>query len=298
MTSTGRPVIRRGSEPRHGPISARDLYATMMIESSGNSGVDTRGRCVMLPRNAMSATPTLSVIVVCKNPGKQLATALASVWEQRHVQLELIVIDGGSTDGTVAWLEAQRPRLAVLVSEPDAGVYDAMNKGVARARGEWVYFLGADDRLAGDLVLSETVNWTRKTEAAVVVGEAAFDDGRIYKLSSQVNAIARNFVHHQGAFYRRTLFEENGGFEPALTVMADYEFNVRLWKSRIRFKPIPLRIAACGTGGISDGGGWRGYREEITVRHRYFSAPRCWFWDVLSVVRFLRKRIVRSLVRR
>jgi glycosyltransferase involved in cell wall biosynthesis len=269
----------------------------MMIDNSGNSGVDTRGRCVMIAPNAMSAAPILSVIVVCKNPGRRLPAALASVWEQRHVQPELIVIDGGSTDGTVVWLESQRARLATLISEPDRGVYDAMNKGVTHAHGEWVYFLGADDRLAGDMVLSEVVNWMKKTEAGVVVGEAAFDDGRLYKLHSQVNAIARNFVHHQGAFYRRTLFEENGGFDPALAVQADYEFNVRLWKGRVRFKPIPLRIAACGIGGLSDGGGWRVYREEIAVRHRYFPLARALPWDLLSVVRFVRKKIVRALAR-
>jgi putative colanic acid biosynthesis glycosyltransferase len=265
-----------------------------MTERHGDSGVDTRGRWVMLSPNAMSAMPTISVIVVCKNPGSRLHDALASVWEQRDVSVELLVVDGGSTDGTVAWLETRRTRLAVLISEPDAGVYDAMNKGVERARGEWVYFLGADDRLAGDTVVSETVNWMRKTEAGVVAGDAAFDDGRIYKLGTQVNAIARNFVHHQSAFYRRTLFSENGGFDTSLAVMADYDFNVRLWKSRIRFKPVPLRIAACGTGGISDGGAWRGYREEITVRHRYFPLWRALPWDVLSVVRFLRKKIVRA----
>ena len=242
----------------------------------------------------MSAAPILSVIVVCKNPGPRLPAALASVWEQRQVQPELVVIDGGSTDGTTAWLQAQRARIATLVSEPDRGVYDAMNKGVAHACGDWVYFLGADDRLAGDRVLSEVVNWMKKTEAGVVVGEAAFDDGRIYKLHSHVNAVARNFVHHQGAFYRRTLFAENGSFDPSLAVQADYEFNVRLWKGRVRFKPIPLRIAACGVGGLSDGGGWRVYREEIAVRHRYFSLGRCVPWDALSLLRFLRKQFVRA----
>src|SRR2546423_15086867 len=108
----------------------------MTIERSGNSGMDTRGRCVMLAANAMSAAPTLSVIVACKNPGSRLHAALESVWEQRHVDLELIVIDGGSADGTREWLAAERARIAAPVSEPDDGVHDAMNKGVARARGQ------------------------------------------------------------------------------------------------------------------------------------------------------------------
>lgn len=267
----------------------------MMIDSSGNSGVDTRSRCVMIRANAMSAAPTLSVIIVCKNPGSRLHAALASIWEQRHVQPELIVIDGGSTDGTVAWLEARRAQIATLVSEPDQGVYEAMNKGLARARGEWVYFLGADDRLAGDMVLSETVNWMKKTESGVVVGEAAFDDGRIYKLRSQVNAIAGNFVRHQGAFFRRSLFEENGTFDTTLRFQADYDFNVRLWKGRVRYKPIPLRIAACGTGGLGDRRDWGRFREEITVRHRFFPAPRCWLWDGLSLLAFARQGLLRAV---
>src|SRR4051812_6011586 len=100
----------------------------MMMERSGDSGMDTRRRCAMLAANAMSAAPTISVIVACKNPGPRLLVALTSVWEQRHLQPELIVIDGGSTDGSRELLEAQRSRLTAWVSEPDDGVYDAMNK--------------------------------------------------------------------------------------------------------------------------------------------------------------------------
>ena len=251
----------------------------------------------MLAPNAMPAAPSISVIVACKNPGDRLHAALASVWDQRYVACEVIVIDGASTDGSRPWLESQRMRLAALVSEPDGGVYEAMNKGVALARGDWVLFLGADDRLVGDLVLSEALNWMKRTEAGVVAAEAAYDDGRLYRLRSHVNPLVRNFVHHQAAFYRRALFAENGGFDASLAVMADYDFNLRLWKNHVRFKPLPLRLAACGIGGASDAGHWRGYREEIAVRHRYFPAWRCWLWDALSVVRFVRKKIVRTLAR-
>lgn len=246
----------------------------------------------------MSAAPTFSIIIACKNPGPRLATAFASVHAQQHVKLELIVVDGASSDGTPAWLETHRATIATLISEPDAGLYAAMNKGLAAARGEWVYFLGANDRLVGDMVLSETVNWMKKTEAGVVAAEAAYDDGRIYKLRSQVNAIARNFVHRPAAFYRRSLFEENGAFDASLAVMADYDFHVRLWKGHVRFKPIPLRIAACGVGNASDSGRWRGYREEIAVRHRYFGPARCLPWDLLTVLRFLGKTSVRGFQRR
>jgi putative colanic acid biosynthesis glycosyltransferase len=255
--------------------------------------MDTRGRCAILRLNAMSAPPTFSVIVVCKNPGPCLRAALATVWEQQQVTVELIVIDGGSTDGTREWLEMNRARIAALVSEPDRGVYDAMNKGIPHARGEWIYFLGADDRLVSVSVLSETASWLRKTDAGIVAGEVAFVDGRIYKLSSEPNVIARNFVHHQGTFYRRNLFEKIASFDPTLRVMADYDLNVRLWQQGVRFESIPTHIASCGIGGVSDGGDWRVYREEIAVRHRHFPLWRSLPWDAISVVRYLRKQIVR-----
>ena len=246
---------------------------------------------------ATTAAPPLSIILVCKNPGPRLHAALASVWEQHQIHPEIIVIDGASTDGSREWLTSQRARLATLISEPDAGHYHAMNRGVALATGEWLLFLGADDRLVGDRVLSESLIWMNKTEAGIAVGEIAYHDGRIYRLRSDVNPCARNFVHHQGTFYRRSLFAENDAFDTSLAVMADYEFNVRLWKNRVRFKPIPLRIAACGTGGVSDAGHWPGYREEITVRHRYFSFGRCLLWDALTVIRYVRKKIALSFSR-
>jgi glycosyltransferase involved in cell wall biosynthesis len=238
-------------------------------------------------------TPIFSVIVVCKNPGRHLPAALANVWDQRPMQTELVIVDGGSTDGTREWLESHLSQIATFISEPDNGVYDAMNKGLAAAHGKWVLFLGADDRLIDDMVLNEAANWMGENEADVAVGEVTYDDGRIYKLSPHVNPLARNFVHHQATFYRRTLFTEHGRFDPSFAIMADYEFNLRLWKKQVCFKSVPLRIATCRSNGLSDAGGWRGYAEEIRVRHRYFATWRCLFWDMLSVVRYVRKKIVR-----
>jgi glycosyltransferase involved in cell wall biosynthesis len=246
----------------------------------------------MVHSNAMTPVP-LSVIVVCRNPGVRIRAALESVWTQRGVAVDLVVIDGASTDGTREWLEQQRSRLGTLISEPDNGVYSAMNKGIAAARGEWVLFLGADDALANEIVLSEMLGAFRDTTSAVVVGDAQYRDGRTYRLAASPRPIARNFIHHQAAFYRRSVLEENGRFDETLAVMADYDFNLRIWKAHVRFKPVPFRVAHCGAGGLSDRGDWRGYREEIAVRHRHFAAWRCWLWDAISVVRFIRKRIIR-----
>ncbi len=238
------------------------------------------------------SSPLISVIVVCKDPGLRLRDALASVWAQHISPLpELIVVDGGSEDGSRVWLASQRARLATLLMEPDRGVYDAMNKGLAAAHGEWVLFLGADDKFPHDGVLSRTQGALKQATGGVAVGEIAYDDGRIESLPAKPKPVARNFVHHQGAFYRRSLFAEHGFFDASLAVMADYDFNLRLWKKKVTFTALPLRISVCGTGGLSDSGDWRGCQEEIAVRHRHFPAWRCWFSDLFTVLRWVRQKI-------
>lgn len=246
----------------------------------------------MLRANAMSAAPaTLSVVIASLNPGSRLPATLSSLREQRWVQPEIIIVERGSTDGTRAWLEAQASGSVTVISADGAGYFEALNRGIAAARHEWLLFLVAGDRLVGEVVLDETLNWTKKTEAGIVVGEAAFDDGRIVKLSTKVNAAARNFVPHSSTFYRRTLFEENDLFDTTLPTAADYEFHARLWKSHIRFKPIPLRIAACTTHEPVETHSWRAAREEMTVRHRYFSRGRCLWWDLASILRWLGRKL-------
>jgi hypothetical protein len=158
----------------------------------------------------------------------------------------------------------------------------AWNTGIARAQGEWLLLLHAGDRLVGDVILSEALNWVKKTEAGIAAGEMAYDSGRIVKLRSHVNPLAGNWVAPGATFYRRSLFAENGDFEISLAAMADYEFHLRLWKNRVRFKPIPLRIAA---GETEPGFDWAACREQIRVRHRYYAAWRCGWWDLRTVLR-------------
>jgi len=150
--------------------------------------------------------PAISILLPTYNGAAYLANQITSILEQDFGDFELVLIDDGSTDGTREWLETQRPRIATLISESDTGVYDAMNKGLAAARGEWVLFLGADDELDSEHVLTGMHVQLQQTSGGVGVGEAAYQDGRIYRLAAAPNPCARNFVHHQAAFYRRSLF--------------------------------------------------------------------------------------------
>jgi glycosyltransferase len=232
----------------------------------------------------MSVQPTCSIIVTCRNPGARLGPTLASALEQRRAAVEVIVVDQGSTDGTLASLEARRGEFAAVVSLPGAGRVAAANAGIERARGEWVHFLRTGDRLAGEGVVAEVLVWARKTEAGVVVGETASDEGALRRLPVRVNALAGEFAPPAGTFYRRSLFAENGPFDPDLPLAADYEFQLRLWKGRVRFKPLPIRVAACGLHRPA-AGPWPSWREEVAVRRLYFPFHRSLPWDGLGLAR-------------
>jgi putative colanic acid biosynthesis glycosyltransferase len=225
---------------------------------------------------AMPPGPLLSVILACRNPGSQLRVALESVWEQAPEPPEVVVIDGASTDGTPQWLDSQRARLSTLVSQPDTGLSAAMNHGIREARGEWLLFLGADDRLASRSAVADAAPRLRQTDAGVLVCEMAFTDGRTFGPGPGRHVRVRNFVHHQSAFYRRALLVDHGGFDESLRVMADYDLNLRLWRRGVAFGSGKLPVTVCGIGGHSDSGRWRGYAEEIRVRHRHFPAWQCW----------------------
>lgn len=229
------------------------------------------------------------MIVAATQPEASLRVVLASLWEQRWAGPNLIVVERDASDR--AWLDSQRARLAQLVPLASGSRFAALNAGLAHATGDWVLFLDATDRLVGDMALSEAQNWMKKTEAGVAAGEVAADDGGIQKLRSHVNPLARNFVPLSAAFYRRSLFAENGGFDETLPTQAHYDFNVRLWKSRVRFKPLPLRIVATSARGRTDPLTWSQCREEIAVRHRYFSAGRCAWWDAVSLLRLMRRKV-------
>jgi putative colanic acid biosynthesis glycosyltransferase len=239
----------------------------------------------------MSA-PFFSIIIPCRNAARTVGATLDSLRAQVWRDYEIVALSGASTDGTEDILGPRCGADVVWVREPDTGIYNAMNKGAKLARGEWLLFLGADDRLADPQVLASVQREAASTTADFLCGEAVYTDGRIWRAPIQPNLRYRNFLHHQACFYRRHIFERYA-YDETLPIQADYELNLRLWHAGIRPAPLPVRVAICGIGGLSDGGSWANYRDEIRVRHRHFPAWQCWLWDLGSVMRFARKRLTR-----
>jgi len=265
----------------------------MPIQISAASGSKQRWQAaaVLTIADRMSA-PFFSIIVPCRNAAATLARTLASVSAQTEGDRELIVVDGASSDGSAEILAARRAEITRLVSEPDAGVYAAMNKGVRLASGAWLLFLGANDALLAPDVLARVRAGIGGAKGGVYCGEAEYADGRVWLAPRAPHVKYRNFMHHQSSFYHRSLFAGDG-YDERFRIQADYDFNLRLWLAGVRPQPLHVRVAVCATGGLSDGGTWANYRDEIAVRHQHFSSWGCWLWDAGSVARFVRKAIVR-----
>lgn len=212
--------------------------------------------------NDVDGDPLISVVVATFNAAATLDRCIKSVSGQTYRRIELIVIDGDSQDGTVEILKRNSEKIAYWVSEPDRGIYNAWNKALKVAQGDWVYFLGADDYFADEHALARVAPYLKieSTGARVVYGRVNLvrKDGSVIatfgspwnrKLFFQLMTLP-----HQGVFHHRSLFEEHGGFNEEFRIAGDYEWLLRELKSH---DPVFLEngtITAMQFGGMSSDG--------------------------------------------
>ena len=200
--------------------------------------------------------PRLSVITVCKNARATLPRCLASVFSQSYQDFEYLVFDGGSTDGTVALLEAcDDPRLRAWDSQPDGGIYPAMNRGLAAARGDFVLFLNADDYFLGPEALASFAAGL-KEEGIVYYGCAAVrwrGKTLYHRPAAGAPDLGPLSVHnlpiHQSLAVPRALAQAVA-FDPAFEVAADHAHQLALL-ARAPFAYVPVELVAFELGGTS-----------------------------------------------
>ena len=202
--------------------------------------------------------PAFSVVMPTFNSARTIDAALASVLSQTFKDLEVVVVDGVSTDDTaerVARRARSDPRVRWF-SEKDRGIYDAMNRGMKLARGDWLYFIGSDDRLAGDDVLKRVAAQASQHRVLYgnvgIVGDSPWAaDGSLYDGRFSLRKLLVKNICHQAMFYRRDFIEERiGAYSIEFPVCADWDFNLRCW-AQTPFHFLDLTIAIFHTGGQS-----------------------------------------------
>lgn len=204
--------------------------------------------------------PRLSIITICRNRVSDMAQTCASVAEQTWRGFEWVVVDGASTDGTVEILERYRSLCASLVSEPDTGIYNAMNKGLALARGEYVLFLNGGDRLSSNSVLEEVFT-AANLSADILYGDMLLErDGVIIERDAarpaeDIDALffaSGATLPHPASFIRRSLFEKHGLYDESYRIIGDVERWVVFAKSGCSFARIDTVVSVFKLGGVSD----------------------------------------------
>lgn len=168
---------------------------------------------------------TISIITVVYNGAATLRETIESIFSQTYPYIEFILIDGGSSDGTVDIIKKYDSKIAFWISEKDKGIYDAMNKGVKKATGDWIYFLGADDILYSPGTIEQLVAKFRSGNT-LYYGNAIFKtSGRVYDgYFSRYKLCLRN-ISHQAIFYPRAVFEQRL-FDVKYRIKSDYHFNL------------------------------------------------------------------------
>lgn len=219
--------------------------------------------------------PTLSVITVVYNNVADIGRTLLSVLNQTYAQIEYIVVDGGSTDGTLEIIKTYQNRISKLVTEPDKGIYDAMNKGLALATGDYVIFMNSGDEFyANDTV--EKVFAT--TDAAdIYYGETEMVNAQRESLGRRRHQAPAKFnwrsfkygmsVSHQAIYIRRALTQP---YDPAYQLSADIDWIIRAAKKAKKIVRVEGYVAKYLVGGMSKAKHRQSLEERFAIMRKHY----------------------------
>ncbi len=210
--------------------------------------------------------PLITIITVVRNAAADLEKTMRSVAGQDYSPVEYIVIDGGSTDGTVEVIKSHAEHVAYWVSEPDKGIYDAMNKGLAKASGEWVNFMNAGDVFFSEKVLTGIfIQDMEDTDVLYGDSIAHYPAFKAWRKAMPLEDIWKGMICcHQAMFFRTTLFK-NRAYMPGLTFSADYEVVLWLHHSGKNFRYVPKTIAVFDTRGTSNSNMVKSARSNLEI---------------------------------
>ena len=198
--------------------------------------------------------PKISIVTVCYNSAKFLEEAINSVVIQDYPNIEYIVVDGGSTDGTVAIIQRNEQYIEKWISEPDGGIYDAMNKGIDMASGDYIAFLNSDDWY-NEGVISHIAGDIRQKKAPIFCYEAnrvGKNTSVLYRGKRKADDIRFQMIHcHQGVFAERSLFEKYERFNMNYKMAADYEWLLRMYNNGVNIEYMDFVVVNFRLGGVS-----------------------------------------------
>ena len=240
----------------------------------------------------------ITVVTVCYNAAQFIEKTLQSVVNQTYPDMEYIVIDGGSTDGTVDIIRKYSDRITYLVSEPDGGIYQAMNKAVKHATGDYVNFMNAGDVFFDNRVLEEVFAGKRYDEDVIYGSNLIHFSGgykRFHPFKVDVIDHAMPFCH-QSSFTRTSLLKERP-FNTEFRRLADYVFFRKLYEDGGSFRRVSKYISIYDAYGVSTEMTLDAYAENCRARHWKPTVKdflRLWVWTKYRRMRYCKLRFLIS----
>ena len=236
----------------------------------------------------------LSIITICFNE-KEIQRTCESIVNQSWQDFEWIVVDGGSTDGTLDILNKYKGRINILISEKDNGVYNAMNKGIKLAQGEWLCFMNGGDCFYDKDVLQNIFCCNKDfSQYGVIYGHTAtFDSDKIQKwkkIKSKSYFLRKN-LNHQSTFTKKSLFEKYGYFDEGFKICADFDKWCQFLSFGEKFKQMDVCVAKFDTTGISCNPSYSYLlkKEKNIILKRYYSPISLSFEKIRNFFSFSKK---------
>lgn len=230
----------------------------------------------------MAPSPKVTIITVSYNAERTIAQTIESVIRQGYSQLEYILIDGASTDNTLDIAARYRDVIDLLISEPDFGIYHAMNKGVGLASGEIIGILNADDWLEDGAIETVAKTFAHNSSLSVVYGamHKVEKNGSTIKTvrsrETMSDLIAAPF-NHPATFVRRSVYKALGGFDERYSTAADYDLMIRIKKGGFSYCYIDTPLANFREGGVTSKSIGFPVRDLLTIQKKN-GYPFVWRW--------------------
>ena len=245
----------------------------------------------------------VSIITVCYNSESHIASAIESVFFQSYSDIEYIIVDGNSSDRTVSIINFYNRKVDKFISEPDKGIYDAMNKGVSLATGDVIGILNSDDFYLNNDVISQVVQaFEKKSNVDMVLGNVDFVSSENIALSTRLYSsfdfspwkMRFGFMPaHPAAFIKRSAYEKIGTYKLGYKIGADFEWFVRAFMiERLSYVKLNQTLVRMREGGVSTSGlksYWLSSKEQLQALRSNGVYSNWLFVLVRLPIKFLQK---------
>lgn len=234
----------------------------------------------------------LSIITVCKNESQRIEKTLNSIFSQTFNDYEVIVIDGLSTDGTVEIIKKYTDKINKFISENDKGIYNAMNKGIGYATGQYCLFLNGGDYLLHDNVLANAFKEINNED--IIIGNIVYENDMntprfLFNENtvSPIHFLKGKCIPHQASFIKKKLFDNHGLYDEQYKVFSDYDFCIReICRFKVITKVIPITIAVMDINGVSLDPRLKklNIKENLKVRKKYFNFILFYLYELRMII--------------